>query len=58
MICSLPDFIENSIFLSAVQTMAAAAQLRAIHHAAYPEVQLFRSLEALPGDTPGSAEDS
>ena len=50
-VCGHPDFIENSIFLSAVQAVAAAAQLRAIRHAAYADVQLFRSLEAAPGTT-------
>jgi hypothetical protein len=46
-----PDFIENSIFLSAVQAVGAAAQLRAIRHAAYADVQQFRSLEAAAGNT-------
>ena len=50
-VCGHPDFIENSIFLSAVQAVAAAAQLRAIRHAAHADVQLFRSLEAAPGTT-------
>ena len=50
-VCGHPDFIENSIFLSAVQAVAAAAQLRAIRHAAYADVQLFRSLEAAAGTT-------
>jgi hypothetical protein len=50
-VCGHPDFIENSIFLSAAQGVAASAQLRAIRHAAYADVQLFRSLEAAPGTT-------
>jgi hypothetical protein len=49
--CGHPGFIENSIFLSAVQAVAAAARLRAIRHAAYADVQLFRALEAAPGTT-------
>ncbi len=48
-----PDFIENAIFLSAVQAVAAAAQLRAIRHAAYADVRLFRDLEAAGGTTQG-----
>jgi hypothetical protein len=50
-VCGHPDFIENSIFLSAVQAVAAAAQLRAIRQAAYADVQQFRALEAAPGTT-------
>ena len=50
-ICGHPDFIENSIFLSAVQAVAAAAQLRAIRQAAYEDVRLFRELEAAGGTT-------
>jgi hypothetical protein len=51
--CGHPDFIENAIFLSAVQAVAAAAQLRAIRHAAYADVRLFRDLEAAGGTTQG-----
>jgi hypothetical protein len=50
-ICGHPSFIENSIFLSAVQAVGAAAQLRAIRQAAYQNVRLFRTLEAAGGST-------
>jgi hypothetical protein len=50
-ICGHPDFVENSIFASAVQAVAAAAQLRAIRHAAYQDVRLFRQLEQEDGTT-------
>jgi hypothetical protein len=46
-----PEFIENSIFISAVQAVAAAAQLRAIRQAAYADVRLFRDFEAAHGTT-------
>jgi hypothetical protein len=46
-------FIKNAIFTSAVQGVSAAAQLRAIRHAAYADVSLFRSLEAAGGSTRG-----
>jgi hypothetical protein len=49
--CGQADFIENAIFLSAVQAVGAAAQLRAIRHAAYADVRLFRQLEATGGTT-------
>lgn len=50
-ICGHPDFIENAVFASAVQAVAAAAQLRAIRQAAYADVRLFRELEAAGGTT-------
>ena len=50
-ICGHPSFIENAVFLSAVQAVAAAAQLRAIRHAAYQDVRLFRQLEQADGST-------
>jgi hypothetical protein len=50
-VCGHPDFIENAIFTSTVQAVAAAAQLRAIRQAAYDDVSLFRILEAAPGST-------
>jgi hypothetical protein len=50
-ICGHPDFIENSIFVSAVQAVAAAAQLREIRQAAYADVRLFRNFEAAGGST-------
>ena len=50
-ICGHPDFIENAIFLSAVQAVGAAAQLRAIRQAAYADVRQFRNLEAEGGTT-------
>ena len=50
-ICGHPDFIENAIFLSAVQAVGAEAQLRAIRQAAYEDVRLFRALEAAGGTT-------
>jgi hypothetical protein len=50
-ICGHPDFIENAVFLSAVQAVGAAAQLRAIRQAAYEDVRLFRDLEAADGTT-------
>ncbi len=46
-----PEFIENSIFVSAVQAVAAAAQLRAIREAAYADVRLFRDFETAHGTT-------
>jgi hypothetical protein len=46
-----PDFIENAIFVSAVQGVAAAAQLRAIRQAAYADVRQFRDLEAAARST-------
>lgn len=49
--CGHPDFIENAVFISAVQAVAAAAQLRAIRHAAHADVRLFRDLEAAGGTT-------
>ena len=50
-VCGHPDFIENAVFLSAVQAVAAAAQLRAIRQAAYADVRLFRDVEAAGGTT-------
>jgi hypothetical protein len=50
-ICGHSDFIENSIFASAVQAVAAAAQLRAIRQAAYTDVRMFRDLQAANGTT-------
>lgn len=41
-VCGQADFIENTVFLSAVQGVAAAAELREIRHAAYQDVKLFR----------------
>jgi len=52
-VCGQSDFIENAIFSSAVQGVAAAAQLRAIRHAAYADVRQFRNLEAAGGPTRG-----
>ena len=51
MICGHPDFIESAVFVSAVQAVAAAAQLRAIRQAAYADVRQFRDLEAAGGTT-------
>ena len=42
-VCGHADFIQNTIFLSAVQGVAAAAELREIRQAAYQDVSLFRS---------------
>ena len=50
-VCGHSDFIENAVFLSAVQAVAAAAQLRAIRQAAYADVRLFRNVEAAGGTT-------
>jgi hypothetical protein len=50
-VCGHSDFIENSIFASAVQAVAAAAQLRAIRQAAYADVRMFRDLQAADGTT-------
>jgi len=50
-ICGHPDFIANSVFVSVVQAVAAAAQLRAIRQAAYADVRLFRDFEAAQGNT-------
>jgi len=41
-VCGHPGFIENSIFVSSVQAVAASAQLRAIRQAAYQDVRVFR----------------
>lgn len=41
-VCGHADFIENTIFLSAVQGVAAAAELREIRRTAYQDVKLFR----------------
>ena len=49
--CGHPDFIENTIFLSAVLAVAAAAQLRAIHQAANADMRLFRDFETAGGNT-------
>jgi hypothetical protein len=46
-----PDFITNSIFISAVQAVAAAAQLREIRQAAYTDVRQFRKAEAADSTT-------
>jgi len=50
-ICGHPDFIQNAVFVSAVQAVGAAAQLRAIRQAAYADVRQFRDLEAAGGTT-------
>jgi len=50
-ICGHPEFIQNAIFISAVQGVAAAAQLRAIREAAYADVRQFRDFEAAQGTT-------
>jgi hypothetical protein len=50
-ICGHPDFVQNAIFISAVQAVAAAAQLRAIRQAAHDDVRHFRSLQAADGST-------
>ena len=50
-VCGHPEFINNSIFVSAVQAVAAAAQLRAIRQAAHADVRQFRSSEAADGST-------
>jgi len=50
-VCGHPNFIENAVFASAVQAVAAAAQLRAIRHAAHADVRLFRDFEAAAGTT-------
>jgi hypothetical protein len=50
-VCGHPEFITNSIFVSAVQAVAAAAQLRAIRQAAHADVRQFRSSEATDGST-------
>lgn len=50
-ICGHPDFIVNSIVISAVQAVAAAAQLREIRQAAYADVRQFRNLEGAGGTT-------
>ncbi|HUY46042.1 MAG TPA: hypothetical protein VMV92_09995 [Streptosporangiaceae bacterium] len=50
-VCGHSGFIENAVFLSAVQAVAAAAQLRAIRQAAYADVRLFRDVEAAGGTT-------
>jgi hypothetical protein len=49
--CGHPEFIENAVFLSAVQAVAAAAQLRAIRQAAHTDLRLFRDFEAASGTT-------
>ncbi|MQA95299.1 MAG: hypothetical protein GEV11_11870 [Streptosporangiales bacterium] len=40
-----PTFVENTIFISAVQAVAAAARLRWIRQAAYEDVRVFRGAE-------------
>lgn len=50
-VCGHSDFIENAVFLSAVQAVGAAAQLRAIRQAAYADVRLSRNVEAAGGTT-------
>ena len=50
-VCGHPEFITNSIFVSAVQAVAAAAQLRAIRQAAHADVRQFRSSEATDDST-------
>jgi hypothetical protein len=50
-VCGHSDFVENAVFLSAVQAVAAAAQLRAIRQAAYADVRAFRNVEAAAGST-------
>ena len=50
-VCGHPEFITNSIFVSAVQAVAAAAQLRAIRQAAHADVRQFRNFEAADGST-------
>lgn len=50
-ICGHPEFITSSIFISAVQAVAASAQLREIRQAAYADVRQFRTLEAAGGTT-------
>jgi hypothetical protein len=41
-VCGHADFIENAVFISAVQAVGAAAELRQIRHAAHRAVRLFR----------------
>jgi len=48
-VCGHQDYVENAVFASAVHGVAAAAQLRAIRHAAYADVRLFRNLEGEAG---------
>jgi len=50
-LCGHQDYVENAVFASAIQGVAAAAQLRVIRHAAYADVRLFRGLEGTPGTT-------
>jgi len=50
-VCGQQNYVENAIFVSAVQGVGAAAQLRAIRQAAYADVRLFRSIEGTPGTT-------
>ena len=50
-VCGHPEFIVDSIFISAVQAVAAAAQLRQIRQAAYADVRQFRNVEAAGGTT-------
>ena len=50
-VCGHPDFIQSAVFVSAVQAVAAAAQLRAIRQAAYADVRQFRNLEEAGGTT-------
>jgi hypothetical protein len=46
-----PDFMENSIFASAVQAVAASARLREIRQAAYRDVRIFRREGDARGNT-------
>jgi hypothetical protein len=47
-----PEFLESSIFTSAVQAVAASARLREIRDAAYRDVRIFRN----DGDARGSTK--
>lgn len=53
-VCGHADFVENTVFISAVQAVGAAAELRHVRHAAHRAVRLFR--RGQHADTPTIAQ--
>ncbi|MFD1540710.1 hypothetical protein [Nonomuraea guangzhouensis] len=50
-LCGQPDYVEDGIFLSAVQGVASAARLREIRSVAYQAVEAFRGRDRARQDT-------
>ncbi|MEU4226742.1 hypothetical protein AB0F17_20795 [Nonomuraea sp. NPDC026600] len=50
-LCGQPDYVEDGIFLSAVQGVASAARLREIRSVAYQAVEAFRGRDRAPQTT-------